>query len=84
MAERVGMTVNTHERYEAVQRDSLDGDGKPQSFSFGSDHQVTVELAVHRRQYGLSPETHTIVRATWVSASVSTWSQWQEVSNADA
>lgn len=48
---------------------TIDPDGDPDS---------------RRRELGLSPETHICMRSTQTSASVSTWSPWREVPDADA
>ncbi len=82
MAERVGLTISSRERFEAVRRDSLDTDGQPHAFSFGSDERWRISEAIHFREYGLSPETHICMQATQTSASVSTWSPWREVPDA--
>ncbi len=83
MAERVGLTVSTRERYEAVCLGSLKPDGQPRAFSFGADRAERVLERIRRSELGLSPETHICMRATQTSASVSTWSAWREVPDAD-
>ena len=82
MAERVGLTISTRERYEAACRDSLDPNGQPTVFSFGQDRPWRILEAIRRRELGLSPETHICMGAIQTSASVSTWSPWREVPNA--
>lgn len=83
MAERVGLTISTRERYEAACRDSLDPNGQPTVFSFGQDRPWRILEAIRRRELGLSPETHICMGAIQTFASVSTWSPWREVPNAD-
>lgn len=83
MAERVGLTISTRERYEAARRDSLDPDGQPTVFSFGQDRPWRILEAIRRRELGLSPETHICMGAIQTSASVSMWSPWREVPDAD-
>lgn len=79
MAERVGLTISTRERYEAACRDSLDPNGQPTVFSFGQDRPWRILEAIRRRELGLSPETHICMGAIQTFASVSTWSPWREV-----
>ena len=83
MAERVGLTISTRERYEAACRDSLDPNGQPTVFSFGQDRPWRILEAIRRRELGLSPETHICMGAIQTFASVSTWSPWREVPDAD-
>ena len=82
MAERVGLTISTRERYEAACRDSLDPNGQPTVFGFGQDRPWRILEAIRRRELGLSPETHICMGAIQTFASVSTWSPWREVPNA--
>lgn len=82
MAERVGLTISTRERYEAACRDSLDPNGQPTVCSFGQDRPWRILEAIRRRELGLSPETHICMGAIQTFASVSTWSPWREVPNA--
>ena len=84
MAERVGLTISTRERYEAACRDSLDPNGQPTVFSFGQDRPWRILEAIRRRELGLSPETHICMGAIQTFASVSTWSPWREVPDAEA
>jgi len=82
MAERVGLTISTRERYEAACRDSLDPNGQPTVFSFGQDRPWRILEAIRRRELGLSPETHICMGVIQTFASVSTWSPWREVPDA--
>ena len=84
MAERVGLRVNTRIEYEAVCRGSLDQTGQPRSFSFGSDRANRVLEAILRRKFGLSPETHLVMCAELLTASVTVGGPWREVPDADA
>lgn len=84
MAERVGLRVNTRIEYEAVCRGSLDQTGQPRSFSFGSDRANRVLEAILRRKFGLSPETHLVMCAELLTASVTVGGPWREVPDAEA